>query len=167
MNSNRGHTRIVLIGEAEILIRQALAVAFPRKKFRFRIDRTAYPWDIIHVSWRSAPERRDVDKVLDPFNAEGFDGSNDMLFERFAWLMPDGRVTFAGTDGTRGSRGEVDAAMEMPPSLPAELVSFDLMRIYTHRYEAAMRRKPQQISTMPKDEESGDTEQKGAAKRRN
>lgn len=111
------------------LVRKALKRDFPGVKFSVRTeDGTA-----INIRWTDGPLQRHVDSTVAPYKGGGFDGMIDLEYYQTAWLMPDGSVSFAETQGTEGSRGYVAADMAAPPHKDAQLVQFGATYIFTER----------------------------------
>lgn len=114
------------------MIRAALKRAFPAQKFSVRIDRFA-GGSSVDIRWTDGPIAADVDAVVGKYSGGGFDGSIDMAYSTRAWLLPNGEVEFAGTRGTSGSGGRVDADETMKPHMDAELVQFSAKYVHTSR----------------------------------
>jgi hypothetical protein len=105
------------------MLRKAFKVAFPETRFSVKISRYA-GGSSIHIAWQDGPSEYKVRKVSSPFEGKGFDGMIDMEYSKYAWLLPDGSVTFAVTAGTEGSHGVVPFDSTRKPDPKAELVSF-------------------------------------------
>lgn len=116
-------TRYVSATETAKLIRRRLRALWPDVKFSVRTDKYAGGASV-DVKWTDGPTADDVDEILRPYAGAGFDGMIDMQYHRAAWLHADGRVTFAETSGTEGSRGSVPSHYAAPDDLSAQLVQF-------------------------------------------
>lgn len=114
------------------LIRQALKKAFPAIKFSARISRYA-GGSSVDVQWTDGPTEDQVRAITDGYAGGGFDGMIDMAYSVQAWLLPDGSVRYAGSDGTGGSRGSVPASYGSPMHPDARLVRFSGDYVQTQR----------------------------------
>jgi len=114
------------------LLRAALKRSFPRTKFSVR-SKVYSGGASITVEWTDGPTPALVESVTRPYAGGGFDGMIDMGYSNYAWLMPDGTVTFAKTRGTAGSGGTVPSAQELQPSFKSELVRFGADYVFTSR----------------------------------
>jgi hypothetical protein len=98
--------RYLTIAESNKLLRKHLARAFPGVKFSVRGESYA-GGSSTDVRWVDGPLLSQVEAIAKPYAYKGFDGMIDMQYSYAQWLLPDGTVCVAGTDGTEGSRGVV------------------------------------------------------------
>lgn len=124
--------RYITCAETAKLVRGALKKAFPAVKFGVR-SHTYSGGASIDVEWTDGPIVGQVDDVVSPYKGGGFDGMIDLAYSRYAWLSPDGSVTFAKCSGTEGSMGTVPSDEQMQPSFKSELVRFGADFIHTTR----------------------------------
>lgn len=118
--------------ETAKLLRKQLKLKFPGIKFSVR-SKTYSLGASIDISWTDGPTTNQVEPVTNPFAGAGFDGMIDLKYHSTSWLMPDGSVSFASTDGTEGSMGMVPANREWMPDPDAKLVSFGADYVFCHR----------------------------------
>ena len=116
-------TRTISATDTAKLIRRTLKHHYPSVKFSVRTDKYAGGASV-RIRWTDGPTEQDVRSLVSVFAGKGFDGSIDMGYYRHAWLHADGRVTFAETQGTEGSRGAVPSNYGAPLDETAELVYF-------------------------------------------
>ena len=99
------------------LIRKALKSAFPNTKFSVRSDKYSGGASI-RVNYNGAgggPLSEDVESVTDFFKGAGFDGSIDMKYSKYHYMLPDGTFITGKSMGTAGSMGYVEGwENEMP-----------------------------------------------------
>ena len=114
------------------LIRVRLAYGFPGCKFRVRISRYSMG-SSIDVRWTDGPLDKAVEAEVGAYAGAGFDGMIDLKYHQSAWLMPDGTVSIAHTDGTTGSRGYVPEVIASAPGGAARLVKCSSDYVFTHR----------------------------------
>lgn len=122
--------------EAARMIRKALVRKFG-KSTKFYVTTSRYSGGAsVDIKWMDGPTTKEVDEVVKPYSGKGFDGMIDMDYYKDAWLMPDGTVTYAKSDGT-GASGGSDAPYSYPPPGPrAELVYFGCGYVPTARSES-------------------------------
>jgi len=99
-------------------VRTLLKQAFPAHKFSVTADRSTGSIDVILTDETLTTEawatlRKEVTDAVGFLHGEGFDGSIDMRYSRKHYLLPSGEIIYAGTEGTKGSRGYV-AAVHIP-----------------------------------------------------
>ncbi len=105
------------------LVRAKLKQAFPAIKFSVRSDSYAGGASI-RVSWTDGPTEDEFDRVVGIFAGRAFDGMIDLATSNYAWMLPDGTVTFAGTPGTEGSMGTIARSACPRPMADAKRVHF-------------------------------------------
>jgi len=118
--------------ETAKLVRKALKAKFPGQKFSVRSS-TYSGGASMRVRWTGGPTVEAVKDVTSPFEGGGFDGSIDLKYDVYSWLLPDGSVQFGQSRGTEGSRGTVPAFDNAKPHPDAILVSFASDYIFVDR----------------------------------
>ena len=116
-----GEARHLLPKETAVLIRQALAVLWPRRKFKVRTHVYAGGASV-YVSWPFVSEEddREVTRVARQFDGRGFCGMTDSAFYVYRWLAPGPRASLAYYPATFNAPAD-----ERPtPCADAELVCF-------------------------------------------
>lgn len=116
-------TTYITCAETAKLIRKALKAAFPTIKFSVT-SKTYSGGASIRVRWVDGPTTKDVEAVAKVYQGQQFDGMIDMATSNRHWLLPDGSVTFADTQGTEGSRGTIPAEQYDAPHPDAVKVHF-------------------------------------------
>lgn len=114
------------------LLRKVLKAKFPRTKFSVK-SKIYSGGASITVGWLDGPTAKLVESVTSAYAGGGFDGMIDLAYSSYAWLMPDGTVTFAKTRGTAGSGGTVSSDQALQPSFKSELVRFGADYVFTER----------------------------------
>lgn len=107
--------------DVAVLVRAALAKAFPGQAFSVRSDNYS-GGSSIDVQWSGGPEPKDVQRVAGAYSMAGFDGMIDMKYNISLWLSPDGRVALAHSPGTMGSAGSDPEAIGDPNHPQAVLI---------------------------------------------
>ena len=95
--------------ETARLVRKELKAKFPGTKFSVR-SHTYSGGASIDVSYNGAgggPIGEDVEAVTNFFQGGGFDGSIDMAYGKYHYMLPDGTFIKGRSSGTEGSRGSV------------------------------------------------------------
>lgn len=126
-------TKYVPSVEVAKYVRSLLKAKFPGVKFSVRKESTG----TVNVSWQRGAVagvvaasdwtavRRDemnaVEAVIGALHGEGFDGMIDMRYSREHYVLPSGEIVYAGTRGTQGSGGYVEAR-EIPAPAGAQRV---------------------------------------------
>lgn len=116
------------------LLRKALAKRFPG--VTFSVHKKAY-YGVL-VEWTDGPTEAEVRALTDAYDGHGHDGSIDLAYSSAAWMLPDGTVTFAGTEGTAGSGGCVPAQEVPAPCPEAKRVRFPGVSVNRHYSEAGL-----------------------------
>jgi hypothetical protein len=101
------------------LVKVAVTAKFPGVKFSVKSD-----YNSISVSWTDGPAQRVVQSVISQYSFGGFDGSIDLAYSNKNWLLPDGSMVPASSEGTVGSRGYVPSFTTDCPKPGAVLVKF-------------------------------------------
>jgi hypothetical protein len=70
------------------------------------------------------PSQRAVEQRIDILAGSGFDGSIDLKYSKYHWLLPDGSVQVARFEGTEGSGGDHPRVEYAKPHPEAKLVQF-------------------------------------------
>lgn len=117
-------------------LRKALAGVFPGVAFSVRSS-TYSGGASIDVSWTDGPLQKDVDVIADLFEGAGFDGMIDLKYYKEHWLLPDGTIYFAHTEGTEGSRGVYSAVTTEKPHPDARRVHLGADFVHCSRRESA------------------------------
>lgn len=111
------------------LIRDRLKREFPGTKFSVTKD----GHDCVRINWEDGPTQSRIEKITDTYSFGGFDGMIDMAYSSENWMMPDGSLVHAGTDGTRGSRGSVPGSYSDCPEPGAFLVKWGPKYVFCQR----------------------------------
>lgn len=101
--------------ETAKLVRAALAREFPGVRFGVRSSVYSGGASIRVTVPKGGPDRRAVQRVVDPYKGAGFDGMIDMEYYRDAFIDEVGRVRGIDDPGTEGSRGSVPAYHDAQP----------------------------------------------------
>ncbi len=128
--------------ETARLIRKKLKAEYPDTRFGVR-SKTYSGGASITVSWTDGPKYGDVNSTVGVFSGAGFDGMIDLKYHVSHWLLPDGSVQHAHSQGTEGSMGSYPAYDHSKPHPEAELVSFGAdyvfcARDYSPAYQAKL-----------------------------
>ncbi len=100
-------TKYLSCAETAKLLRQALAREFSGTKFSVRSS--VYSMGAsIDVRWTDGPAYKRVDAVCGQFEGSDFDGMIDLKCSNKHWINPDGSVSLADVEGTRGSMGYIE-----------------------------------------------------------
>lgn len=92
-------TTYLSCSETAKLIRKALKENFPSQKFSVRSS--VYSMGAsIDVSWTDGIPHDEVNKIIKQFEGAGFDGMIDYKYYIDHWMMPDGSVIIAKSEGT-------------------------------------------------------------------
>lgn len=117
------NSRYIDAADAAKLIRKAIAREFPGVTFSVTTDKYS-GGATVNIKWVDGPTTKQVEAVTNAYRGRGFDGMIDLAYCKDSWLLPDGTVKAATSQGSSGSGG-----MDKPYSLPkphpkAELVHF-------------------------------------------
>ena len=108
------------------IIRVKLREAFPGVKFSVRCSKG----DAVNIYWDNGPSSSDVDEIVAGYS---FGGMIDMAYSSKNWLMPNGDIYHAASEGTAGSMGVVSDSATDCPAPGAILVKYGPKYIFTHR----------------------------------
>lgn len=109
--------------ETAKLVRKSLKAEFPGQKFSVRSS--VYSGGAsIDVEWSDGPTTKKVEKILWQFEGRGFDGMIDMAYSISHWMLPDGTIQIAKSQGTEDSRGMYPKVENARPHPEAKLVHF-------------------------------------------
>ena len=97
-------TTYLSCAETAKLVRGALKENFPSQKFSVRSS-TYSMGASIDVSWTDGVGHDAVNKVIKQFEGAGFDGMVDYKFYRQHWMMPDGTIQAAYSEGSQCTGG--------------------------------------------------------------
>jgi hypothetical protein len=93
MTQTNAEAAATYLGAADVakLIRADLKRAFPGVPFRV-LSSNYSMGSSVNVSWTDGPIAADVDAIVEPYKAEGFDGSTDSRTNSGPVLLKDGRL---------------------------------------------------------------------------
>jgi len=114
--------------EVAVLIRARLKRTFPGVKFSVRSDHNS-----VDIRWTDGPHPCLVEPITNAYSFGGFDGSIDLAYGGKNWLMPDGTMAPAASEGTEGSRGSVPGYATDAPHGRALLVKFGPRYVFCQR----------------------------------
>jgi len=114
------------------LIRKHLKKAFPDTKFSVRSSIYS-GGSSISVSYTNGPKDSDVESICKSYEGSGFDGMIDLKFSKSHWMLPNGEVILAHTDGTQDSRGIYSTITNEKPHPDAVRVSFGSDYVFVSR----------------------------------
>jgi hypothetical protein len=122
MRDNRDADGAAVIETKDVatLVRAHLRRVFPGIKFSVR--RSGY--DAINVGWTDGPPQHVVGAEAEQYSFGGFDGSIDLAYSSKNWLLPDGTMEAAASEGTEGSMGRYESYVTDCPQPGAVLVKF-------------------------------------------
>lgn len=126
-------SRYVSCMETAKLIRLALKREFPGVTFSIHSNRYS-GGSSIDVRWTDGPIVSGVRAVTGNYTGGGFDGSIDLAYSCWSWLIPDGTARPAYSAGTVDSRGSIpgyDYREPVPDG--AELVRFAADFVFCQR----------------------------------
>lgn len=104
-------TKQLTAADSNKLLKKALRKAFPGTKFSVRMSRgTGYgnAW----VRWTDGPSTEEVQKVIAPFEGQGFDGMTDSSYYKDTAIEIDGVVYRSGLRMVNVQRDVSDEAMQ-------------------------------------------------------
>jgi len=117
-------TKYLSCAETAKLVRKALKENFPSTKFSVRSN-TYAGGASIDVSWNNGPAYEQVNKIVKGFEGAGFDGMQDYKYYIRHWMLPDGSLVTASSEGYRNDQDK--------PHEDAELISFGADYIFCRR----------------------------------
>lgn len=113
-------------------VRKALKEAFPKQKFSVRSS--VYSGGAsIDVSWENGVSTKVVDPIIKQFAGAGFDGMIDYKFYYDHWVLPDGTVQIAKSEGSSCTGGVYSGVDNEKPHPEAKLVSWGADYVFAHR----------------------------------
>lgn len=134
-NRTMTESRYLSAAETAKLIRKVLKREFPGVTFSVTSE-TYSGGASVSIQWVDGPTTKQVDAHVGAFAGKGFDGMIDLSYYKDAWLLPDGTVSPAKSQGS-GNSGGMDAPYDHPaPSPDAELVHFGAGYIHTNRHHS-------------------------------
>jgi hypothetical protein len=128
------------VTDAAKIARELLKKAFPKTKFRVRSSKYA-GGSSLNISYTDGPIAKMVSDIVAPLEGKGFDGMVDYAYYKDTWILPDGSIERAGTDGSDCTGGYHEAAAWEPSNPEAVKVSFGCYVFVERGYtEAALER---------------------------
>jgi hypothetical protein len=124
--------------ETAKLIRAQLKAKFPGVKFGVRTHSYSMG-SSIYVKWVDGPAFDAVNAVTSSFQGARFDGSIDLAYSVKHWLLPDGTMEVASSDGTTGSHGSHSPERHWMPHPEAKLVHCGSYVTCTREVSASLR----------------------------
>ena len=125
-------TKYFSCAETAKYVRVALKKAFPNQKFSVR-SHVYSGGASIDVSWDNGVSTDKVNEVIKQFEGAGFDGMIDLKYYKDHWLLPNGEVVLARSEGTQGSNGYYPAVNTNKPHPEAIKVSWGADYVFAHR----------------------------------
>lgn len=127
--SKEEHDGAAVIASKDVakILKIKLAEAFPGVKFSVKSDYSA-----VDVYWENGPHPLFVDAIIDKYSFGGFDGSIDLAYSNKNWLLPNGDMVPASSEGTQGSMGYVPSFATDCPQPGAVLVKFGPKYVSSH-----------------------------------
>jgi hypothetical protein len=119
--------------ETAKLVRKALKEEFPKQKFSVR-SHTYSGGASIHVDWENGVSEPAVKAVIKRFEGAGFDGMIDLKYYKNHWMLPDGTVLLAESEGTQNSAGVYPAYKLDKPCEGARKVSMGADYVFADRH---------------------------------
>lgn len=113
-------------------IRGILAREFPGQTFSVRSKEYA-GGSSITVRWTDGPTPSEVESEVKWLAGKGFDGMIDMSYYHEHWLLPDGTIAYAGTNGTEDSGGTKSKQKNDKPHPKAKRLSVGVGYIFCER----------------------------------
>lgn len=86
------------------VIRKILKESFPELKFKVRSSIYS-GGSSIHVKWINGPSNKQVEEKIKHLESAGFDGSIDLKYYKRHWLLPNGEIIQASSEGSENSGG--------------------------------------------------------------
>ncbi len=133
-------TKYISCPDAAKMIRAELKTHFPGIKFS--VKSSSYSGGAsIAIGWTDGPTEKAVDTIVGKYEGKTFDGMIDMATGNYAYLLPDGTVTWGGTRGTTSSMGFIEA-QHTPQPIKGHRVRFgsDYISCSRHYSLAFLRR---------------------------
>lgn len=121
-------TKYLSVVETAKLIRVALKKYFPTQKFSIR-SQSYSGGASINVDWENGVSTKEVEAVIKNFEGAGFDGMIDYKYYIGHWMLPDGTITLADSEGCYGS----DAKEIAKPCEEAIKIHFGADYVFANR----------------------------------
>lgn len=118
--------------ETAKLIRADLKQNFPATKFSVRSD-TYAGGASINIRWIDGQPEKQVEAVVQKYEASGFDGMIDYQYSKSHWLLPDDSITLAYREGTLECRGTVSGIKIPRPHEEAQEIRLGANYIFCRR----------------------------------
>lgn len=109
--------------ETAKFVRGLLKKHFPGVKFSVR-SKTYSMGSSVNVQWTDGPTTARVEAVVKGLSGSGFDGMIDLKYNRTHWLLPDGSIQLATSQGSTGSGGQDEPIYVPKPHPDAREVNF-------------------------------------------
>lgn len=107
-------TKYLSAAETAKVVRKILKEKFAGTKFSVRSE-TYSMGSNVRVAWRDGPTERAVNNAVGFLAGSDFDGSIDLKVSVYHWMLPNGKIVLADSQGTEGSKGYLPAFnMERP-----------------------------------------------------
>lgn len=90
-------------------IRSLLKESHPGTKFSVK-SHSYSGGSSIDISWTDGPSKKSVESVVSHLSGAGFDGSIDMQYSNYHYVLPDGSIHYLGTQGSAGSMGYIESS---------------------------------------------------------
>jgi len=117
--------------ETAKLLRKNLKEKFPKTKFSVRSS--VYSMGAsIDVRYENGPSLKEVEAIAKSYEGAGFDGMIDLKFYKTHYLLPNGTVLLAKSEGTVDSRGVYPSYDAEKPE-GAKPVSFGADYVFVNR----------------------------------
>ena len=129
---NKEETTYLSCAETAKLIRKALKEKFPKEKFSVRSSVYAGGASI-DVGWTDGVAYEGVNDLIKQFAGAGFDGMIDYKFYKDHWILPDGSVVLARSEGSSCTGGYNPSVKNEKPHQDAKKVSFGADYVFANR----------------------------------
>jgi len=114
------------------LVRKALKDSFPSQKFSVR-SHSYSGGASINVSWDDGIPSDEVNKLVKQFEGAGFDGMVDYKYYCSHWMMPDGSISNASSEGSACTGGYSQGYSFEKPHPDAKKVSMGADYVFAQR----------------------------------
>lgn len=139
---NREEVKFLSCAETAKLVRKELKKQLP--SFKFSVKSSNYAGGAsVDITWDNGLPQSEVKKVVDKFSGAWYDGMIDLKNYNYHWLMPDGSVLLAHSEGT-----ESDITTEKPKGAIAVQFGADYIICNRHLTEDIQRRIAEDISKL-------------------
>jgi len=137
---NREEVKFLTCAETAKLVRAELKKRLPNQKVSVRSD-TYAGGASIDISWDNGLPQSTVEKFVAKYSGAWFDGMIDLKNYFYHWLLPDGSIMLAYSEGTKN-----DIATEKPDSAIAVQFGADYIHCNRHLTEDLQRKIAEDIS---------------------